>query len=274
MHGEGLTGARNRGGWKSRPEVFSYLAYQSNLFALGFTFLAAIVACILAGTYVGNRQGRTHVETGFTVSQAAVLGLSGLILAFSFNAAAARFELRQNLIGDEAGAIETAYLRGDLLPADKEAPYRAAMRAYTEQRIEEYSLGADQIALLTRWERDHSAQAALWKIGSRTAENAPRNVELVLVTQALNQMFDAGLAEESALRNRVPGSILALVVIVTLLSAFLDGIGFAASGRRFVTGTMVAVLLSVVLVTIFDLDRPQQGFVRVDLTALKCSFKT
>ncbi|MGR4065183.1 MAG: hypothetical protein ACLQPV_07015 [Vulcanimicrobiaceae bacterium] len=249
--------------------MFSYLAYQSNLFALGFTFLAAIVACILAGTYVGNRQGRTHVETGFTVSQAAVLGLSGLILAFSFNAAAARFELRQNLVGDEAGAIETAYLRGDLLPTEKEAPYRAAMRAYTEQRIEEYSLGADQIALLTSWERDHAAQAVLWKIGSRTAEGAPRNVELVLVTQALNQMFDAGLAEEAALRNRVPGSILALVVIVTLLSAFLDGIGFAASGRRFVTGTMVAVLLTMVLVTIFDLDRPQQGFVRVDLTALK-----
>jgi hypothetical protein len=278
-----LRGSRNASGYgeaRSRranprrddeeaPLMFSYLAYQSNLIVLGVLFFVAIAGCIVAGTYVGNRQGRTHVETGFTVSQAAVLGLSGLILAFSFNSAAARFETRQSLIGEEAGAIETAYLRADLLPASKEAPYREAMRAYVNQRIAEYSLGADQIALLTSWERNREAQTALWKIGSSTAENAPRNVELVLVVQALNQMFDAAQAEESALRNRVPGSILVLVVMVTLISAFLDGIGFAASGRRFVTGAMVAILLTVVLTTIFDLDRPQQGFVRVDLTALR-----
>ncbi len=253
--------------------MFSYLAYQSNLIVLALVLLAAIAGSIALGTYVGQRQGKTHVETGFTVSQAAVLGLTGLILAFSFAAAAARFETRQELIGQEAGAIETAYLRSDLLPTKDEAPFRAAMRAYVAQRIDEYSIGADQIALLRSWQRDQAARNALWRIGSHVAEHEPRNVELVLVVQSLNAMFDAGIAEESALRNRVPGSILALVVAVTLISAFLDGIGFAASGRRYVTGAMIAVLLTLVVTTIFDLDRPQQGFVRVDLTGLRLQLK-
>ena len=50
--------------------------------------------------------------------EAAILGLLGLLLAFTFSGAASRFEARRQLVADEANAIGTAYLRVDLLPSD------------------------------------------------------------------------------------------------------------------------------------------------------------
>ena len=50
------------------------------------------------------------------VVEGAVFGLLGLLVAFTFSGAAARFDTRRQLIVEETNAIGTAYLRLDLLP--------------------------------------------------------------------------------------------------------------------------------------------------------------
>ena len=55
---------------------------------------------------------------GSGAAEAAVFGLLGLLIAFTFSGAASRFEDRRHLITEEANAIGTAYLRIDLLPGD------------------------------------------------------------------------------------------------------------------------------------------------------------
>jgi hypothetical protein len=49
---------------------------------------------------------------------AAIFGLMGLLIAFTFSGAASRFDERRHLIVQEANAIGTFYLRLDLLPAE------------------------------------------------------------------------------------------------------------------------------------------------------------
>jgi hypothetical protein len=57
----------------------------------------------------GSRLGLGPVES-------APFGLLGLLIAFTFSGAASRFDVRRNLITEEANLIEQAWRRVDLLP--------------------------------------------------------------------------------------------------------------------------------------------------------------
>ena len=57
------------------------------------------------------------------------LGLLAFLLAFTFNMAGSRYDARKQLVLDEATAIETAYLRAQVLPAPPEG-FRFIARFY------------------------------------------------------------------------------------------------------------------------------------------------
>ena len=104
---------------------------------------AGLFGLLLVSLEAGFRAGRRAALAGDAAAsgqvgaiQGAVLGLLGLLLAFSFAAAGARFLERQDLIVQEANAIGTASLRADLLDEAQRAELRAALKSYTEHRIE------------------------------------------------------------------------------------------------------------------------------------------
>src|SRR6478736_6885923 len=94
--------------------------------ALEIAFLAiALFACILISMALGRRIGvivlQQDIEAaprGIGAVEGAVFALLGLLLAFTFSGAAARFEERRHLITEESNAIGTAYLRIDVMPTD------------------------------------------------------------------------------------------------------------------------------------------------------------
>ena len=59
----------------------------------------------------------------------------GLLIAFTFSGAATRFDGRRQLIGEEANAIGTAYLRMDLLPQAAQPALREDFRNYVDARL-------------------------------------------------------------------------------------------------------------------------------------------
>ena len=65
-----------------------------------------------------------------------LLGLLGLLLAFTFGMAGARFDQRKTLVVEEANAIGTAWLRTDLVPEPMRAQARDVLREYTHLRLE------------------------------------------------------------------------------------------------------------------------------------------
>src|SRR5262245_56645313 len=83
----------------------------------GLLFVAMLIS-IDAGYRIGHRSkssvGETSIEVIGTVD-AAVFGLLGLILAFTFSGASDRLVLRRAQIVQEANAIGTAYLRIGML---------------------------------------------------------------------------------------------------------------------------------------------------------------
>lgn len=112
--------------------------------------LLLLLVALEAGFRIGRRAtGGADASLSSQVGaiQGALLGLLGLLLAFSFAAAGARFLERQDLIVQEANAIGTAYLRADLLDEPHRSELRAALRRYTENRIE-ISAGSAQVRSL------------------------------------------------------------------------------------------------------------------------------
>jgi hypothetical protein len=103
--------------------------------------LSAACLCfgMLVFSEVGQRIGLARLardpeglSKGAGAAEAAVFGLLGLLIAFTFAGAASRFEDRRLLVTAEANAIGAAYLRIDLLPGDAQPEARELFRRYLD----------------------------------------------------------------------------------------------------------------------------------------------
>ena len=130
-------------------------------------YAVAVVSCfLLAGgtvafTVWGHRIGRRRYcqnavgkELPTAVFDAAVMSLLGLLIAFTFSNAYFRYEKRRDLIVQEHNAISTAYMRLQLLPADRQPALRDKFRDYTKLR---YQL----LLLLPDWDAAMAGFAAV-----------------------------------------------------------------------------------------------------------------
>lgn len=116
--------------------------FELSTFAISTLLFLGMVTCSEIGRQLAHRRNITDQEGGWhgsSVIDAAVFGLLGLIVAFTFSSAASRFDVRRNLIVQEANAIGTAHLRLDLLPAGDQPEIRKNFRDYVDSRIRVYT---------------------------------------------------------------------------------------------------------------------------------------
>ena len=97
---------------------------------------------LLATTEVGFRFGlRLHAAKDEARKEqiggihAAVLGMLGLLLGFTFAMALERYDKRRILVIQEANAIGTTFLRASLLPEAHQAPVEDLLRRYLDLRL-------------------------------------------------------------------------------------------------------------------------------------------
>src|SRR3954469_5052213 len=105
----------------------------------GVAVFASILVAMEIGRRFGKRERKQDLEgeaSGTGAVEAAVFGLMGLLIAFTFSGAASRFDARRQLIVEEANTIGTAYLRIDLLPAHSQPTLREKFRQYLDARLE------------------------------------------------------------------------------------------------------------------------------------------
>lgn len=99
---------------------------------------AAIIGFIELGYRTGRRSRARNPDPSTSAVgavEAVVFGLLGLMLAFTFAGASDRLAQRRAQIVQEANAIDTAYLRIDLLSASEQPRLRDLLRRYLERRI-------------------------------------------------------------------------------------------------------------------------------------------
>lgn len=238
--------------------------------------VSAVGMFVLVLTFieVGIRLGRFQIrrtgapEGGTGTVDAAILGLLGLLIGFSFSGAYTRMEDRRALIAVEANAIGTAYLRLDLLAPEAQGELRRLFRRYLEARVESYeSIVAD----FPRYRaRVTGLQQEIWSRAVAACGGQPTSL---LVLPAINEMIDITTTRELLARIRVPSLIIALLFIVAMVSSLLAGYGMSTRQRRSLLHMfLLAAIIATSIYVIQDLANPRVGLIRLDASDLMLQY--
>lgn len=225
-----------------------------------------LVLFVELGFWSGRRFKRPKEDTSsaFTAVKGAILALVGLLLGFSFSISMNRFEHRRDLMLDEANAIGTAYLRGDLLPQPAQSQFKEILRTYTDARIEAFGTAA--ILDDNEWSsirRADDLQTQAWNLGIAYVKENSQAAGAILLPNALNEMIDISLKREAARLVEVPPPIFLLLVVSLLIAGLLVGHSFGVARERNWPMTVVfCFLLSLVAFIIIDLDQPRRGLIK------------
>jgi hypothetical protein len=235
--------------------------------------LPIIVTSSLAMMEAGYRVGRwrhakvvDEKEAPVAAMSAAVLGLLGFMLAFTFSLAASRFDARRQAVLDEANAIGTTYLRADLLAEPYRAEIKSQLVRYAKLRTEK--LNPSNIAGAIN--RSQSIHTDLWKQAIAAAEVNRGSIMTGLFMESLNETIDLHSKRVFVgLYSRVPITIWATLffLIVLGMASFGYQAGIAAT-KRSLGMPMFALAFASVLYLIFDLDRAHEGLLQIGQNAL------
>jgi len=230
----------------------------------------AFFALMLAATEVGFRVGRKSqpntpdkTKAAVEIVEAAILGILALLLGFTMSMTLSRFEVRKQLVLDEANAIGTSYLRAALLPPPEGSEIESLLRQYIHVRVQYGITGNDPARLDSLREQSAELQNQFWTRAVAYEQKDPHPVRIGLLLQSLNQAMDLESARRSAFQNQVPESVIYVNGIVGILATMLVGYTFGLHGKRQIFSMVVlALAITLVLSLIIDLDRPRSGFVR------------
>src|SRR5882724_3697115 len=239
-------------------------------------FFGAIFALLLAtgiivllevGRRIGARRLAKEGETaakGFGAIESAVFALLGLILAFSFSGALARFDARRHLVVAEANDIGTAFLRIDLLPTDAQAPMRDLFRRYLDSRIETYRKLPDMEAAQAELARSLKLQSEIWSMAVSSSQKSATPQAMMVLLPALNAMIDITTTRTEAAILHSPPIIWVMLGTLTFACALFAGYDMA--GRKHLNllhSGAFAVVLAVTVYVIIDLEYPRIGLIQM-----------
>jgi hypothetical protein len=244
------------------------MSYNSIAFLMILGLFLGMLAMLALGQRLGRRtlsQDADAIRGRLTGVETAIFGLMGLMIAFTFSGAAARYELRRQLVVDEANAIGTAYLRLDLLPAASQPALRDQFRRYVTARIAVERVLPDIETSNAQAAIAAVVQKEIW-IGVLAAlKEAPPQATIVVIP-ALNEMINVPTARAIAMLTHTPKLIFAVLLILGLVCSMLAGyvLAYTNTGNVRLHVVAFAVVVTLTIYLIFDLDYPRFGIIRLD----------
>ena len=106
-------------------------------------------------------------------------------------------------------------------------------------------------------------QNQLWALAGDALKRAPNASAPRLYVETLNEMIDAHTTRVAALDNRIPAPVLWLQILASALALGVLGMFLASHDRGVLMALLAAVLVTVMLLVIFDLDRPHRGMITI-----------
>ena len=244
--------------------------FRLSTWVLALALFVVMGGATAVGLWIGHsvRQKAESLREPFAVMQAALLGFMGLVLAFGLSLAVQRYEARRAAVVVEANAIGTTYLRAQTLPEPERTASLTLLRQFTDTsiRISDSVPGSptqqDAVAQSGRIERQ------LWAQAGQALQAEPTGSAVRLYVDSLNTTIDSQSARVYGLSNRVPTAVLLLEVVGTAVALGLLALHLSTLGRGLMSVALAAVLVTLILVVTFDLDRPTRGLIRVPATPL------
>lgn len=229
------------------------------IWALALLMFGLFWVALQIGKMIGGRQPQTDDgDPGLLIS--ASLGLMALLLGFTVSMAVARYEERRTQMVAEGNAIGTFIYRTDLMPPEPQARARAALEDYVAARIEVGRQNVTKAELAEARRKQAVAQQQVWQAVVDTAAIVPDGSYRILIVGSANEMFDMAAVRDIALENRLPHTLVLLLIFFPLASMVLIGYASGRSARAHALASFeMVLLLTLVLALIADLNRPRRG---------------
>lgn len=221
-------------------------------------FIIVVLACIvIAG--IGAWFGHVRYQTGYRESEqhlgtavAAILGLLAFMLGFTFSLTWGRFSNRNNLVIQQAKALEACYLHTSLLPENQKSEIQGFLKDYLEILL----IIPSSRELDKMLERLEELQVSIWRLTTSLVQadmdSELRSLFISSVKDVINLSLERRIV---ALKFRIPDPIWSSLL-------FLSGMGMLAFGYQTgVTGSsrifdmpLLPIAFGVVIVLISDLN--------------------
>jgi len=234
-------------------------------YALDPSLVAAIlVALMLVGWRIGVQRGRSLHNRNGTAPQfdSAGMAFMGLLLAFAFGISMSKFDQRRLALVEDSNAIGDFYTCATLLKEPIRSRLQGVIRGYAEERLRLARLPSGSFDFenaLQEFEQTHREMTIL--VDQGLAAGTPIAVSL---TNALNAVTSNHAARLAAIKDRLPGSVMALLLISTITTAILIGRCEGYTGAADIDGMILfAILICSAIYVTLDLNRPEVGFIKV-----------
>jgi len=212
----------------------------------------------------GAREKEREKEAAVGAMVGTVLGLLALLLAFTFSKAADHYHVRRVALFDEANAIRTMYSRTTLIEEPQRTEIRKLLAEYLEERL--------QWDMSNRARAAPSSTALLDRLSAQTVaavQKNPSSAVITLVLGALNDVVKSRAERLEVSRSRIPDAVWAVLYFIAVLSLGAMGYHCGVAGTtRSPVMAGVAIVFSLVIVLIVDLDRPGDGWIIVPQDAM------
>jgi hypothetical protein len=195
-----------------------------------------------------------------------LLGLLALLLSFTFAMSASRYDLRRQLVVNDANSLERLYLLSSLLPEESRKPFKQSLRKYVDLRSqvagfhhnpsrEEASELSAQVEVL------HSQ---MWKTAK---DSAMANPPAKFAEPILTGLIDALAIHRARMfgwESRVPDAVIWLLLLGCVAAVGAIGLsGGLGNHRGLPARIIVTLLLCGTIYVVLDLDRPHQGLIHI-----------
>lgn len=208
----------------------------------------------------GRRRRRSgHEKEASPVIDSAIFALFGLLLAFTFSGAVARYDAHRDLIVQETNDIGTAFLRLDLLPPAAQPALRQLFRDYATSRLHLYDSVHQEIS-----PESQLLQRKIWQqsVAASSAPGATPDCEKLLLP-ALNSMIDITSTRQNAFNMHPPVIIFLLLFAFSLGCAFLAGYSCQIAHRGWFYPAALALTVTLTIYATLEIEFPRQGLIRI-----------
>ncbi|MCE5293370.1 MAG: hypothetical protein LLF94_01990 [Chlamydiales bacterium] len=207
------------------------------------------------------KQNPLEVQPPLDYMVAAMLGLLAFILAFTFQLAANRFDQRREAVLLEANAIGTTFLRAGYIPEPYQKEVRSLLIEYANLKLQLVGYNpSNEIQ-----QKIQEVQGELWSYAVTIVEKGNQTNPMSLFISSLNDLIDIHARRVLyATSFKVPTILWEVLVIIMILS--MVAMGYVAGMKNIQhTGISMMVILAFasVIYLIVDLDKTQEGLLRV-----------
>ena len=157
----------------------------------------------------------------------------------------------------------------DLLPTAAQPKLRENFRRYVDSRLAIYRALPDIEAANALLAKSTVIQGEIWTeaVAGCKATQINGNAVTYLVLATLNEMIDITTTRTVATQTHLPPIIFGMLCFIVLAGSLFAGYGMAGSKTRSLVHVIgFAILMTVTVYVIFDLEYPRYGFIRVDAT--------